>query len=270
MSAERVMKLGIVSDEISLDFREAVCHGLQWGIEDYELRCLRSGRVPYISEQDLADVLAMKKERGINITAVSPGMFKLTLHDRQGLQRELTKVFDDSMALAERVGTNLIITFGIMRAEGDENGYQHVLDLFGQLARRAEQHGFMLAVENEPGFWCDTGSGTARVLRAINSPYLMANWDPGNSFTGGERPYPDGYRAIRDWVINMHVKDYVTTDDGYKAVAVGQGEIDYTGQLQELARDRALHHITLETHCEPLLETSRQSAAWLQRILAAL
>ncbi len=268
--SERTMKLGIVSDEISLNFREAVSYGLEWGIEDYELRCVRSGRVPYISQEEIADILAMKKERGINITAISPGMFKLTLHDRKGLERELTQVFDDSMRLAERLGTNLIITFGIMRAPGDEDGYQQVLDLFGRLAGRAQEHGFMLAVENEPGFWCDTGSGTARILQAVNSPHLMANWDPGNSFTGGERPYPDGYRALKDWVINMHIKDYVTTGDGYKAVVVGQGEIDYAGQLKELAHDRALHHVTLETHCEPLLETSRQSAAWLQRILAAL
>ena len=264
------MKLGIVSDEISLDFKEAVSHGLTWGIEDYELRCVRSGRAPYISRADLEAILSAKKEHGINITAVSPGMFKLTLHDREGLQREITQVFDDTMSLAEQVGTNLIITFGIMRAAGDEDGYQQVLDLFGQLTRRAEEHGFVLAVENEPGFWCDTGSGTAQVLQAINSPHLMANWDPGNSFTGGERPYPDGYRAIRDWVINMHIKDYVTTSQGYKAVVVGQGEIDYTGQLRELASDRALHHVTLETHCEPLLEKSRQSAEWLQRTLASL
>jgi len=42
------MKISIVSDEIALNFKKAARIGIEWGIRDYEIRYLKSGRVPYI------------------------------------------------------------------------------------------------------------------------------------------------------------------------------------------------------------------------------
>ena len=264
------MKIGIVSDEIVLDFAEAVRYGTSWGIMDYEIRCLTSGRVPYLSEEEIQTVLQMKKEKGVNIAALSPGIFKISLQDEK-IKTEKDKVLFDTFRLAERLGTNLVIIFGVNHYENEPaENYERVVSLFTEVARKAQWNGFMLAVENEPGHWCDTGANTAKILHEVNSPCLKANWDLGNSFCSGEIPYPDGYQAIKDFVINLHVKDYRKKDGNYECVVIGDGEIDYPGQFRALLRDNSLHHITLETHCLPFLEKSEESVRRLKKILAEL
>ena len=126
-----------------------------------------------------------------------------------------------------------------------------------------------LAIENEPGFLCDSGSRTHRMIQEVGSPHLGANWDPCNAYGTEETPYPDGYDAVRPSIFNVHVKD---TRSGalIECVPVGEGAVDWEGQLSALVRDRPVEHITIETHCLPLVEKSRQNVTVLTRMLERL
>ena len=33
-------------------------------------------------------------------------------------------------------------------------------------------------------------------MKAVQSPHLLLNWDPGNATERGEKPYPDGYNLL--------------------------------------------------------------------------
>ena len=123
-----------------------------------------------------------------------------------------------------------------------------------------------LAVENEPGFWCDTGAATAAILREVGSAHLRANWDPCNAYGTPERPYPDGYEALSGLIANVHAKD---TRKGalIQCVPIGDGTIDWTGQVRALLRDRIVPHITIETHCLPLVENSRRNVETLRALM---
>ena len=68
-----MLEIGIISDEIALDIREAIQHGLELGIRKYEIRCLGSyeKRLPFVDDKDL-DFLSDQVESGkIEITAQS-------------------------------------------------------------------------------------------------------------------------------------------------------------------------------------------------------
>ena len=41
------MRISIISDEISTDFQQALKFALQWGIRDFEIRNLKSGKQTY-------------------------------------------------------------------------------------------------------------------------------------------------------------------------------------------------------------------------------
>ena len=113
------------------------------------------------------------------------------------------------------------------------------------------------------------GSRTHRMIQEVGSPHLGANWDPCNAYGTAETPYPDGYNAIRPSIFNVHVKD---TRSGalIECVPVGEGAVDWEGQLSALVRDRPVEHITIETHCLPLVEKSRRNVTVLTRMLERL
>ena len=261
------ISLGIVSDEISNDFDEAVHHGLSWGISQYEIRVLRSGRVPDVEEEEFENLIQTTRARGVEITALSPGTFKHPLSRQSDLDRELNETFPRTIALAKKSSASMIISFGFQREEGEPPKlYDRAVEYMSKAAALAEKEGMRLAVENEPGFWCDTGANTLRLIRDVDSGALGANWDPCNAYGTDERPYPEGYEAIKPAIINVHAKD---TLKGalIQCVPVGEGIIDWRGQVQALVRDRIVRHITIETHCHPLVENSRKNVEVLRKLL---
>jgi sugar phosphate isomerase/epimerase len=266
----RQLELGIVSDEISSDFSEAARYGEEWGISIFELRLLKSGRIPCIDESELREVRDVVKNSGLKITALSPGIFKLPLSQTAKLEEELVSTLPRTIELAHEFGAPLIIVFGFQNEQSGEPGeFSRAVDLMNRAAERAGTAGFRIAIENEPGFLCDTGASLKRLIQAVNSPFLGANWDPCNGYGAEERPFPEGYEAIRQYVANVHVKD---TKEGslIRCVPVGEGEVDWKGQLRALVRDGLVGQITVETHCLPLVEKSRQNVQTLRQYLAEI
>lgn len=261
------LRIGIITDEISPDFEEALVLGVSWGLRDFELRTLNGRRVPQLTAGEIQRLLRLQKERGLRFTALSPGAFKGTIHERERLEHELQETLPQTYQLARLFRAPVIIVFGCKRAANDASGdRQRVVAVLSRAAASARQHGLTLAVENEPGFWCDTGTNTAQMLAQCQAPNLRANWDPANAFGLNEEPFPQGYEALKPWIANVHVKD---TRAGTLAACVplGEGKVDWRAQLQALARDQLVAHVTLETHCAPLRENSRRNLEHVRALL---
>lgn len=264
------LALGIVSDEISPDFSEAVQHGSDWGISIFEIRVLKTGRIPAVDQGELRDVQALVKEKGLRVTALSPGIFKLPLSQISKLEEDLSSTLPRTLTLAKEFGATLVIIFGFQRESSESpDNFWRAVELMGRAAEKARKEGITLVIENEPGFWCDSGANTAKLIEAVSSPFLRANWDPCNGYGTDERPFPEGYEAIKRFIANVHVKD---TKEGslIRCVPVGEGAVDWKGQLEALVRDWVVSHITIETHCSPLVEKSRQNVDTLRRYLAEI
>lgn len=269
MSAAQVtpLPLGIVSDEIATDFRTAVRHGLAWGITRYEIRCLTSGRIPDIAAEEWKDALAAIREHGLTVTALSPGIFKHSLANPGILDREVREALPRTIACAGECGARLIIVFGVQRRDGDTAAdHERVVELLRRAADTAAHAGVKIAIENEPGFHCDTGAATRRIIDEVGSPALGANWDPCNAYGTDERPYPEGYDALKPVILNVHAKD---TARGalIQCVPIGEGVIDWAGQIRALVADRIVPHVTIETHCLPLVEQSAKNVRTLHALM---
>lgn len=262
------MRIGFVTDEISADVAEAINIGVSWGIRDFELRVIGDRRVPTIDPISVKQILALQQKNDLRITAFSPGVLKGAVQDEALWKRELQETLPETFRLARLFGTKTVIVFGFQHSSQDvPDDEKTAVDIFRQAAHSAQQHGLVLAIENEPGFWCDTGVNTARILAQVNSHALRANWDPGNAVGTDEPPYPDGYNALKQWIGNVHVKDTVK-GSLVECVPVGEGKVDWAGQLQALTRDKIVEHITIETHCLPLIENSKKNLDVVRRMLA--
>lgn len=261
------LEIGIVSDEVSAIFREAVGHAKSWGVSLFELRCLRTGRVPNVTQSELREVQDIVESENLKITALSPGIFKHFISQEDETEHELDTVLPATITLAKELGTPLIIVFGFIREPNEPAGnFGKAVEYMSKAVHIAEQHDVRIAIENEPGFWCDTGSATARFVKRVGSKALGVNWDPANAVGTGERPFPEGYRAVKDFVFNIHVKD--TRENALvKCVPVGEGVVNWREQLRALSEDTALRHVTIETHCTPLVEKSRQNVETVRNYL---
>ncbi|MGC8667934.1 MAG: sugar phosphate isomerase/epimerase family protein [Chthonomonadales bacterium] len=126
-----------------------------------------------------------------------------------------------------------------------------IIEAFQEPIRIAKEEGVVLALENEHACFVGTGAEAARILRAMDTPFVRACWDPGNAFAAGEVPYPNGYAEVRPFVVHVHVKDGVRTNGDTKWCVVGQGQVDYRGQFAALREDGYEGAVSLETHYVP-------------------
>lgn len=285
------MNISIVTDEISADPETAIELGTEWGVHDFELRGFYTERAPQLSpyqKKHLRDVL---DEHGARIIAVSPGLFKYPYAgssaprlplgwmeagaydawdaNRRMVQVHLNELLPATLDYASELGARLVVIFGFDRA-GCAPGLapDEVLNVLCKAAERARAAGIRLVLENEDGFWADTGERTAQLVRAVGMAHLAVNWDPGNAFSAGDRPFPDGYRAVRGLVGHVHFKDARRLPDGSMEQAV-EGEIDWAGQLRALAADGYTGFISVETHMRPKIASGRASLQRLRSLLQA-
>jgi sugar phosphate isomerase/epimerase len=283
------MNIGVVTDELSDDHETALELAADQGITGVELRGVGGSRVPRIGpfwEQRLPELL---RRFGLRVVAISPGIFKIPLlqpvpegfqvlrwqdleesarerGDAARLADHRTDLLAESLALAKRLGCPKVIIFGIVRSPGEQTMPPLIRTLLEETAREAERAGITVCLENEHICWADGGRETARLIREIGSPALKINWDPGNAFSAGETPFPDGYEAVRGLVGHVHVKDARRVGPHTTEWAI-DGEIDWAGQLHALRTDGYDGDLVIETHVRPKVAGVRATLARLRRAL---
>jgi len=269
---QEYFEIGIVSDEITLDFEKAIEYGIQWSIKNYEIRSLTTGRVPYIDKDEIDHVIKLIKKNDLNINALSPGFFKIMFSEKDKLKKELTDGIDKTFKLADRLGINKIIVFGGKREENWNKGdYERALDSLNKITEIGERNGFYFVVENEPGFWLDTGKNSAEILKKIDSKFLRLNWDPGNAILCRENTYPEGYNYVKEFIKNFHIKEGKLGKNGeWIFLTIDCGLIDWKSMIKDLKKDTDVKILTIETHCEPLIENSKIDVDKLKEILAEI
>ena len=286
------MKISILTDEISSDPETAIELGTQWGIHDFELRGYYADRVPRLSTYQkirLRDVLDRYDAR---VIAIGPGLFKVPLPaDRpdefpmpwldqamykhwsdthKQVDEHINELLPESLDYANELGAKLVVIFAFDRA-GLPPGPppDELLNILFKAAERAKAAGLRLAIENEAGFWADTGARTAKIVQTINHPSLGVNWDPANAFYEGDVPFPDGYACVRDLVQHVHFKDARRSEAG-KVEFTGEGQVDWAGQIKALAADGYSGYISIETHIRPKVAEARAALDRLQDLIDAV
>ncbi len=285
-----MIKISLVTDELSADPESAIELAAEWGIHDFELRGYFAERVPQLTAYQVRQLGLMLDDFGARVVVLSPGLFKMpypavdpvrwsfTVLDqgafegwesaRRLVQTHVKEILPKTLDLANSLGARIIICFGFHRA-GKEPGSppRAVIDILGEAAEKAASAGIILAVETEEGYWADTGERTRQVIEQVNHPALRVNWDPGNAVCAGEEPFPGGYAALRGLIQHVHFKDARRTADG-GAEFVARGEIDWQGQVQALIRDGYDGYISIETHLRPKIAEAKAAYDRLSRLIA--
>jgi L-ribulose-5-phosphate 3-epimerase len=281
-------KLSIITDELTQDFGRALeIASKEFGLGYVELRGLWGKNIMALEEKEITEAEKLLERYQLKVTDIASPLFKT---DWPGAPRskfspdkpqfgadfpfnQQQEVLERVMALAARFGTDRVRCFDFWRLEDPKPFRAAINDKLREAAAKAAERKIVLLLENE--FACNTATGAeaAVTLRAVQSPNLKLNWDPGNAAYRGEIAYPEGYAGLpKDRIAHVHCKDVARKADGtFEWAAMGRGLIDFVGQYRALVKDGYTGTMSLETHWKgagiTAEESSRQSMAGMKALL---
>jgi len=280
-------RVSVINDEISQDFgRSCEVASREFGMRWIELRGMWKKNIVNLDAQEIAEAQRILKKYDLRVTDIASPLFKVPWKDDPRAKQpqaadfnadftfdQQGEVLERSIELAKTFQTDRVRCFDFSRLKDPEPHRAAINETLLDAANKCGRNGLILLLENDGGLNTSTGGEAAKVLNAVQSPYLMLNWDPGNAAANGEKAYPDGYNLLpKERIGHCHCKDVVRKDNKSEWAAMGKGIVDWEGQFRALKRDGYHFAVSLETHWGgggTPEESSRQSWVGMRTLLQA-
>jgi sugar phosphate isomerase/epimerase len=281
-------RTGAITDEFSNDLKVAAPAMHELGMKGAELRVVGGKNIMDLDNAEIDAAMDILRSNKLEVISIASPLLKCTLPDAPEIDSRFQQdsfnakhTFEDQAQLAERAfeiakrtGAKIVRVFSYWRVVKPEAVFERVVDALQELSDRAGKHGLIIGLENEHACNIATAQETARVLAAIDHDNLQVVWDPANAYVSGEKPFPSGYLLLEtNRIAHVHAKD--CTLEGHKPIwcPLGEGDVDWEGQIDALAEDGYNGYIHLETHWGgpngDKFEGSKICGANLKRLVAA-
>ena len=294
--------LGVISDELSQDFEEALRIMKGYGLSWVEIRTVWKTYNTEASPEQVQHIKSLLEQYDFKVSVVDTALYKCDLPGVGNVVGEKDAypyagqidLLKRAMDRAHAFGTDKLRIFAFWRVADPEAHFPRIAEELAKAAEAARSHRIRLLLEDEGS--CNVGCARelAQMLNLVPNVNFGANWDVGNGLWHGEVPFPDGYALLdkkRIW--HLHLKDVRC---GHSAVGqqkseawrlkggpesqtsnchtalVGEGEVDLLGQLRALLRDGYQGTMSLEPEYETASvthqEATRHSLQTLLKIMA--
>ncbi|MGA3075392.1 MAG: sugar phosphate isomerase/epimerase family protein [Bryobacteraceae bacterium] len=281
----QLFPIAAITDEFSQDLETAVRSMAEIGMTGAELRMLFGKNIIDLSNLELDRASEIVARHGLEIVSIASPLLKCVLPNSPEVDARFqqdvfaaTHTFEDqprladrALDIAERTGARIVRVFSYWRAVQPDACFERVARVLEHLAAQAALHGRTIGIENEHACNIATGAETARLLEAAAHPNLKVVWDPANAYVSGETPFPDGYRRLPvERIVHVHAKDCRV--EGHRPIwcALGEGGIDWKGQIRALADVGYKGWISLETHWQGPRGDKHEASVICGRNLKAL
>ncbi len=270
------MNLGIVADEIDRDIRTALASGTALGLRRYEIRNLRTGRVPLCDAAELREVEEAMRESQSEVTAISPGLFKFA-ETAADFRKQMEEIYPRAAELAHRWNLPGMIVFGFHKPGATEtnaaevsgaNPPREIVDSLAEAGEQAGRDSLVLMIEPEPICWAEDTRAAAALIRRSGSASLLINYDPGNDAWLHNRDCIDDFAAAAPFIANVHIKDLKPLTRGAgnpEWVPAGEGMINYREHFARLRHFAGSY--SLEPHIDGRLPTIRRCKEAVEKLL---
>jgi sugar phosphate isomerase/epimerase len=255
--------LGAATDVFAPDVAEAAAAMHKLGLRCAELRTINGRSILEADKEELARALDALGQQHLEIVAVASPLLKCALADWPAQSRLAERAFE----IATLAGARIVRVFSGLREAEPHKSFERVVDLLQDLSDKAGRHGLVIGLENDRACNIATAQEMGGVLAAIDHSNLQVVWDPASAYISGEKPFPAGYQMLDATRIALvHAKD--CTLDGHKPVwaPIGEGDIDWQGQIDALAEDNYKGVVDLETYWPGVHECVRN----LKRMVESL
>jgi sugar phosphate isomerase/epimerase len=254
-----MLKLSVISDEISQDFQRVVDVCGEYGVKLVEPRSVWDTPPPKLSLEQAARMKGLLDAAEMKVCCIASPFLKCDLGDPEQYEQHLG-ILRHCVELAHFFGCNIIRGFTFWKTGPAASVWQQLLDSYAEPIRICEQEDVYIGIENEASTHIATAAEAERMYRALNHPRVRAIWDPANEVFAedGELPFPNAFERMKPWMIHVHIKDAVkdpSAPEGARCIPVGDGGyIDYPAQFQALIDMGYEGACSLETHWRPNAE----------------
>src|SRR5579862_3583784 len=255
--------LAAITDEFSPDLETATRSMAELGMRGAELRVVFGKNIIDLNDEELARARAIVERHGLPVISIASPLLKCELPNAPPVDPRFQQdmfasnyTFADQPRLAKRAfeiagltGARIVRVFSYWRTLQPEACFDRIVKALRELADQAAGHDLIVGLENEHACNISTAAETARVLAAVDHLNLRVVWDPANAFLSGEIPFPDGYGLLPvSRIVHVHAKDCLVRDHRPVWGPLGEGGVDWKGQIGALWDDGYRGFISLETH----------------------
>lgn len=244
-----MLKLSLITDEVSQDLDEAISLALKYHLQAIEIRSVREKNPFEFTWEDIREIKKTAKKVNLPICCIASPFFKCDLEQPDEIAYHL-RALEQCIAYAQEMECGLIRGFTFWAKGNFEDRWEEICEQFQKPIRLLDGTGVTLALEFDPSTYATNGEKISRIVRNIASPSVKVLWDPGNDIydPDHEIPYPNGYHAVKGQIAHVHLKDAVRTGNSVAGAAMCRGEVDYAGQFKSLIADGYSGYLSLETH----------------------
>jgi len=245
-----MFNIGVVTDEISDDLGEAIEIAKSWELEHIELHKIWGKNICDVDEATLSKAIGMVRSSGLTVTSIDSLTLRCQLDNDEEYSQHIKHLLK-SIEIAPLFNTNVVRLFSFQKEENVEEKWNQIFEKMELPIKIAEREGVILGFENASSMNIGTSDDLEKLFEHFDSPNLKLIWDPGNAYAAGEKTsFPDGYEKVKSKTIHVHLKDAILDEQGKNVwKPIGQGNVDYKGQLEALHKDSYKGVIALETHC---------------------
>ena len=262
-----MFKLGTITDGISRDFEYALDTMVATGLEYVELQYLWEKQVGDLTDADIERVQGLIAARNLKVSCISHHNLSALPVDTAVVApayREHITTLQRCIDVAQAVGTNLVRIFSFRKemvlfgAEPviSEGAWTTLMNRLEEPLQIADAAGITLVMETAISGNVTSALLARKLIDALDVPHLKVLWDPCSSLYCTEVPYPDGYEAIREHIVHVHLKDGIVNLPAatFDFCAMRQGQMDpyYNDIVEALKRDGYEGAISLESVYTPV------------------
>lgn len=218
------MKLGVLTSGVSQDLERALDMIRADGFRHVEIQFAWGREDGGRSEEQEARIRELLQQYGVTCTAVMRNTFSglslETTDQSTPAYQQALRAFRGTVELAQAYGCRLTrvnsfarqqVVFGYGGAEhhlsGGNRAWVKFLRLMEPVCQTAQDEQTDVMIETGTNGFLHTAALMRKALDDLGCGRLYALWDPANCLYAGERPYPEGYEALRGKIAEIHIKD---------------------------------------------------------------
>lgn len=251
-----------LTDTVTSDLNRAIHYTQLWGLHGMELRTVGGpdDRIPFVNEKQIRQQIEGTE---LLLASVVPSMFEGPVSDRAAWMNDLLQ-FEDTLKLCQRVGCPRVTISPFAAEPGVSTA--PMVDALERAGEKAGEYDLLVAVRNGPETACPTGQALASLLSRVDAPNIRAAWNPVGALRAGEDP-DEGLTALAGLVTLVRCSDGVVEQGQWIDRPLGEGDVGWMGQLEQLAAQGFRGPISMEVFMEPRPEHGLESATRLIRMI---
>jgi sugar phosphate isomerase/epimerase len=266
------LKLGVITDGINTDLEYALKVMKETDMKYAELQFVWDKEIGELTDEEYAKVKSLVDAYGVQVSCITSHTFTgqsvMNTEINDMTYKKHIQKLKNSIKIAKMLGTKYVRVMAFTKIPaiwgyhgadkwnaGGNLSWGKFVKFYEEPVKIAEDEGVELVIENCINGMVTSGYHCRKLIEDLGTKHMKVLWDVPNGLFYNDIPFPDAYEEIKDYLVEVHIKDLKV--DIAKGIIdfspLGQGGLaPYLGDLANaFRRDKFDGVISLESVYRP-------------------